>query len=82
MSPENEEEQEMQPEYDIRGGVRGKYFLRYTGELSLQDPQWFQWVQSPKTASRGTHPSESTIQIGAEPIYLTLTLKSASQSER
>jgi hypothetical protein len=30
MSQENETEaDEMKPEYDIRGGVRGKYFERY-----------------------------------------------------
>ncbi len=30
MSQENEaESDEMRPEYDIRGGVRGKYFERY-----------------------------------------------------
>ena len=28
MSPENNKE-EMRPEYDIRGGVRGRYFARY-----------------------------------------------------
>ncbi len=31
MSPENDqiEEDEMQPEYDLRGGVRGKYYQQY-----------------------------------------------------
>ena len=31
MSPENEreEEDEMRPEYDFRGGVRGKYYKQY-----------------------------------------------------
>ena len=30
MSPEsNEPTEEMRPEYDIRGGVRGKYYERY-----------------------------------------------------
>jgi len=31
MSPENEQEaeDEMRPEYDLRGGVRGKYYKQY-----------------------------------------------------
>ena len=29
MNQENEREREMRPEYDIRGGVRGKYGSRY-----------------------------------------------------
>ena len=31
MSPENDrgEENEMRPEYDLRGGVRGKYYKQY-----------------------------------------------------
>ena len=31
MSPENDriDEDEMRPEYDLRGGVRGKYYKRY-----------------------------------------------------
>jgi hypothetical protein len=31
MSPENERinEDEMRPEYDLRGGVRGKYYKQY-----------------------------------------------------
>ena len=31
MSPENDraEEDEMRPEYDFRGGVRGKYYKQY-----------------------------------------------------
>ena len=30
MSTENDKKSEMRPEYDIRGGVRGKYFARYS----------------------------------------------------
>ena len=29
MSQENERQEDMRPEYDIRGGVRGKYFDQY-----------------------------------------------------
>lgn len=29
MNRENDDKQDMRPEYDIRGGVRGKYFERY-----------------------------------------------------
>ena len=30
MSPESNPERDMRPEYDIRGGVRGKYLAEYT----------------------------------------------------
>lgn len=29
MNQESDDQKEMRPEYDIRGGVRGKYFERY-----------------------------------------------------
>ena len=29
MNQESEDKRDMKPEYDIRGGVRGKYFERY-----------------------------------------------------
>ncbi len=29
MNRERDDQQDMRPEYDIRGGVRGKYFERY-----------------------------------------------------
>ena len=32
MSPEPNNRDEMRAEYDIRGGERGRYFLRYTQE--------------------------------------------------
>ena len=32
MNPEPDNDEEMRAEYDIRGGVRGKYFRRYTQE--------------------------------------------------
>ena len=42
MSPENEhsDEEEMRSEYDIRGGVRGKYYQDYTRgtNVVLLDP--------------------------------------------
>lgn len=76
MSLENEE---MQPEYSIRGGARGKYFEQYirsatqelpqvTGPLRLEHSPW---IQPQASESRGMHASQSTMQIGAGPIYLT-----------
>ena len=42
MSPENDriDEDEMRPEYDLRGGVRGKYYRRYMEgtNMVLLDP--------------------------------------------
>ena len=42
MSPENERinEDEMRPEYDLRGGVRGKYYKQYMegSNVVLLDP--------------------------------------------
>ena len=37
MSPENDriDEDEMRPEYDLRGGVRGKYYKQYTAGTNL-----------------------------------------------
>jgi hypothetical protein len=67
MSPESED---MRPEYDIRGGTRGKYFQQYWLRLN-ESP----WVQLPATESRGRHRTQSTIQIIAEPIYLTPRLE-------
>jgi len=32
MNQENKERDDMRPEYDFRGGVRGKYFERYHAE--------------------------------------------------
>jgi hypothetical protein len=37
MSQENERQEDMRPEYDIRGGVRGKYFGQYLQSLTLED---------------------------------------------
>ena len=68
MSPENEE---MRPEYDIRGGVRGKYFRVYSGGVALQDSPW---IHPEETESKGEHARQPTIRIGAEPIYRALRL--------
>ena len=42
MSPENDrgEDDEMRPEYDLRGGVRGKYYKQYMEgtNIVLLDP--------------------------------------------
>lgn len=35
MKPEPDASEEMQAEYDIRGGIRGKYLLRYTQEPTI-----------------------------------------------
>lgn len=69
MSPENEE---MRPEYDIRGGVRGKYFQRTGAGDALQKSLG---IQPQETESTGKHPNQSTGRIGAEAIYLTLRLE-------
>lgn len=37
MSQENEQQEDMRPEYDIRGGVRGKYFEQYRQSIRVED---------------------------------------------
>lgn len=69
MSPENEE---MRPEYDIRGGVRGKYFGRTTGSGGLQKSLG---IQPQETESKGEHRKESTGCIAPEAVSLTLRLE-------
>jgi hypothetical protein len=69
MSPENEE---MRPEYDIRGGVRGKYFQRTGAGDGLQKSLG---IQPQATESAGEHPRQSTGCIAAEAVYLTLRLE-------
>jgi hypothetical protein len=76
MSQENEE---MRPEYDIRGGVRGKYFRQYSGGVQLQDAPW---IQPQETESNGEHAAQSTIRVGAEPIYLTPRLEVSEPAHR
>lgn len=62
----NSESDKMRPEYDFRGGVRGKFYRRYVGAVRLRDSPW---VQPQETASQGDHANQSTIQIVAEPVY-------------
>jgi hypothetical protein len=78
MSQENEE---MRPEYDIRGGTRGKYFGKYvkSATLRIEDAPW---IQPQMNESQGKHESQSTIQIGAEPIYLTPCLEVGEPAQR
>lgn len=66
MSQENSGD-EMRPEYDIRGGVRGKYFRQHV-EAKLQVEE-STWIRQPSTISRGDHPRESTIRIGDRQLY-------------
>jgi len=68
MSPENEE---MRPEYDIRGGERGKYFRQYH-EGPLLHVVTTDWVQVQTTESMGRHRRCSTEWVGAEPAYVSL----------
>jgi len=35
MNQENDRDREMRPEYDIHGGVRGKYFARYKNSMKI-----------------------------------------------
>ena len=69
MNPGNDDQQNMRPEYDIRGGVRGKYFLQVTGSGKQMSLAQALWIQPSSTESTGIHPSESTIKIGVEPLY-------------
>jgi len=55
MSQENERQEDMRPDYDIRGGVRGKYFERYRQSVSI----WFE--DSPLVAKN----TASRPQIGS-----------------
>jgi hypothetical protein len=42
---------EMRPEYDIRGGVRGKYFAQFHGILFEESP--FVWISTASTPDVG-----------------------------
>ena len=69
MNPENERD-DMRSEYDIRGGVRGKYFSRYVASrVSVLGSAPIRVEATPSTASLGTHPVESTVRLVAEPVY-------------
>ena len=37
MSPANDDREDMRPEYDIRGGVRGKYAEQYSISITFED---------------------------------------------
>jgi hypothetical protein len=72
-----EHEKDMRPEYDIRGGVRGKYVARRRFRAAQPAAQGAQvhvqaspWVQLPTTESLGEHPREATVHRGARPIYV------------
>jgi len=67
MSQENEQHDEMRPEYDIRGGVRGKYFARYlASRIRVRESPL---VRAETTTSTGHHADESTIRVGAPPLH-------------
>ena len=76
MNPENEE---MRPEYDIRGGVRGKYF-RQTSDSG--GPQGLPWIQPQPTASNGKHATQSTFRIVAETSRLTLRVEAVEPAAK
>jgi hypothetical protein len=54
----------MRPEYDLRGGVRGKYYERYHSLTFVQIIHDSPWVQRLSTASGGSHSNESTRLVG------------------
>ena len=81
MSPELEE---MRPEYDIRGGARGRYFGRYVASGGQELPQVLDAalrledspsILLPRTESRGRHAGQSTMRVGGEPVCLTPRLE-------
>ena len=76
MSPENEqtEEDDMRPEYDLRGGVRGKYYKQYMEgtNVVLLDPD----------VAAVFHDSESVNQALRLLIKTAGHLESASQGKR
>ena len=69
MSPENDRiDDEMRPEYDLRGGVRGKYYKQYTAGTNLV-------LLEPDVAAV-FHDSESVNQA------LRVLMKAAEQLDR
>jgi hypothetical protein len=74
MKQQSDQRGEMRAEYDIRGGVRGKYYKRYTeSRLSIRAaPPGVTVVTSSSTASFGEHPEESTVMLATRPIYQPL----------
>jgi hypothetical protein len=72
MSQENERE-DMRSEYDIRGGLRGKYFSRYVvSRVSVLGSAPIRVEATVSTASLGIHPGESTVRLVAEPVYQSI----------
>jgi hypothetical protein len=72
MSQENKRE-DMRTEYDIRGGLRGKYFSRYVASrVSVLGSASIHVEATASTASLGTHPDESTVRFVAEPVYQSI----------
>jgi hypothetical protein len=59
--------EDMRPEYDIRGGVRGKYFEQYGRSVVEVKGEW---VQPQLSESQGEHPMQATVWVGAGPIYV------------
>jgi hypothetical protein len=65
---------EMRDEYDIRGGVRGKYYERYmASRLSVSGPAGIFIEASSSTSSVGVHRTESTIGLIAQAFYQPLS---------
>lgn len=60
MKPESEDR--MQPEYDIRGGVRGKYFRRY-------------WAEKMKISFSGYGTSPTTSASGCPSVEVRLAFQ-------
>ena len=69
MNQENDRD-EMRQEYDIRGGVRGKYYARYMeSRVSVRAAPTVTIETSSSTASIGMHQAESTLDLFAQPNY-------------
>ena len=73
MNQENDQD-EMRPEYDIRGGVRGKYYERYIAanihvlHAGLGQSGFVHVESSTSTASLGRHRDESTVRLVTGPV--------------
>jgi len=66
MNQDNDED-EMRPEYDISGGIRGKYFRRYTESRFRLDAA--PWALGAVTESTGAWATGNMIAVAAEPLY-------------
>jgi hypothetical protein len=80
MSQSRDDREDMKPEYDIRGGQRGKYLARYRGRPSLTAAQFSQYsfvAKSTSTAPRvgsitndavyAPSPPSPKIRVGSTP---------------